>query len=223
MPNPHNPRRSFVQASLLALAGLANTGDPLATIRTAAPPDEPWLRGLTGEHRAFFDVDAVREGILGKVDNLLQVYRDEYGLRDSDVNVVFGAHGSGLSFVLDDAIWEKYQLGRFYSIVDPRTGNAAMRNIFLVMDAADDWPADYSVTALQEQGVRFLACRGTMRNLSRQVALAALAAADEIIPSPDKVLGDLQAGVIPGAITVPAMIVAQNRAQEAGLKYVYVA
>ncbi|HEY4306998.1 MAG TPA: hypothetical protein VGM82_21180 [Gemmatimonadaceae bacterium] len=35
-------------------------------------------------------------GILGRVDNVLNTYREEYGLADRDVNVVFGAHGNGL-------------------------------------------------------------------------------------------------------------------------------
>jgi len=216
------PRREFIHASLAAGASLALSSCAMQGRPTSLAEEESWLSGLNGRHRAFFDVDAVRDGILGRVDNFLQTYCDEYGLRDADVSVVFGAHGSGLSFVLNDAIWHKYQLGRFYSIYDPHTGATAVRNIFATMDPSYTWPTDYSISALQKRGVRFLACHSTMKNLARQVEFAALATEDEVIPSQANVLADLQAGVLPGTVTVPAMIVAQNRAQEAGLKYVYV-
>jgi intracellular sulfur oxidation DsrE/DsrF family protein len=178
---------------------------------------EPWLEGLTGAHRAFFDVDAIREGILGRVDNFYSVYRDHYALTDSHVNVVFGAHGNGLGFALDDATWAKYRLGELYHVTDPKSAAPAARNIFVAMDPAANWPTDYSITKLQSRGMRVLACQGSMRNLARQ-----LAGRDGARGNAEAIYAELNASLIPGVTAVPAMIVAQNLAQEAGLKYVYV-
>lgn len=216
MWNRTRARRGFLRDSLMAAVGLAAVPTVVAAEGTAAKVDESWLSGLTGKHRAFFDVAAIRHGILGRVDNFLNVYRDTYSLADDQVNVLFGAHGNGLGFTLNDAMWSKYQLGRLYSIADARTGAPALRNVFTAMEASYNWPADYSISVLQRRGVRFLACRGTMRNLARQLS------ADSPIGSADTIYSDLAANLVPGAIGVPGMIVAQNRAQEAGLKYVYV-
>jgi hypothetical protein len=201
-------RRSFVGQSLVLAASTAGL-----TGRQAAV--EGWLNGLDGLHRAFFDVAAVREGILGRADNFLNTYRDEYGLTDRQINLVFGAHSAGLGFVMNDSIWAKYGLGVVLGVTDPVTGAPAKRNLFVNGGPELAWPADYSIATLQRRGVRFLACRGTMRNWSRQLSAAAGSA-------PETVLAHLRHNLVPGTIEVPAMIVAQNRAQEAGLKYVYV-
>src|ERR1041385_5485571 len=107
---PSQPRRDFLFGSTLALIGVRTSWTGIH--RQPAPPDEAWLNGLGGLHQAFFDVDAIRDAILGRVDNFLGAYHDAYGLRDNQLNVVFGAHGSGLGFVLNDAMWAKYQIGR---------------------------------------------------------------------------------------------------------------
>ena len=43
--------------------------------------------------------------------SFLNAYGAAYGLKDSDVNVIFGCHGSGLALALDDATWSRYKLG----------------------------------------------------------------------------------------------------------------
>jgi intracellular sulfur oxidation DsrE/DsrF family protein len=209
------PRREFIQAAGAAFIAMHDKASIPSFGQDESRGYERWLEGLDGRHRAFFDVDALRDGILGRVDNFLGVYRDEYSLRDSDVNVLFGAHGNGLGFVLNDAMWKKYQLGRRYSVMDPRAAIPAVRNIYIATDPSYGWPTDYSITALQKRGVRFLGCRGTMRNLSRQLV------ADSRRDSADQILSELRSNLIDGAQEVPAMIVAQNRAQEAGLTYAY--
>lgn len=209
-----HPRREFLRSSILATIGFQF--DPRPNEEHRASVDESWLQNLTGQHRAFFDVAALRDGILGRADNFLNVYRDEYGVDDKHVNVIIGVHGSGLPFVLNDFLWNKYQLGRLYSITDPRTQTVATRNIFVAMESSYPWPADYSITALQRRGVRFIGCGGSMRNLSRQLAK------DGQYGTAEQILADVHANLVAGATRVPAMIVAQNRAQEAGLQYVYV-
>jgi len=103
-------------------------------------------------------------------------------------------------------MWAKYELGKRVSENDPRTQAPATRNIF-----ASGSPT--SIARLQERGVRFIACMRAIRRLSGELATATNPA--------DQVRAELVANLLPGVTPVPALIVAVNRAQEAGLTYVY--
>lgn len=211
-------RRGFLsRASLgmLAIFGARRVSTAAASARNSSAPLEPWLEGLTGRHKQIFDVAANNKGApLGRAGNFLTVYGQAYGLQDSDLNVVFGAHGSGLALVLDDGIWSKYKLGTYFSIDDPQTKSPSTRNIFAgIGDPAASFSP--SVAALQKRGVRFLACMQAIAKLSRELAARESMEASVVNQA-------LLAGLLPGVTPVPAMIIAVNRAQEAGLTYVYI-
>lgn len=173
----------------------------------AQAPSEAWLQGLNGKHRQILDVSSLRGGTpLARTVNFLDAYGEAYGLKDSDVNAIVGIHSGALVIGFNDAMWAKYELGKRAGENDPRTQAPAVRNIF-----AAGTPT--SVARLQERGVRFIACGKAIRRLSGELAAAAGA-------SPDQVRAELQANLLPGVIEVPALIVAVNRAQEAGLTYV---
>jgi hypothetical protein len=179
----------------------------------AAENVEPWLAGLRGKHKQFFDMASAGAGApLGRIQNFLDVYEKSYGLRDTDLNAIVGAHGSGLALVLGDGVWERYALGQYFGIDDPAAKQPATRNVFAGTHPDD---ASASVVALQHRAVRFLACRSSIARVSR--ALAASRGLDAAT-----VEGDLTRGLRPDVTPVPAMIVATNLAQEAGLTYVFV-
>ncbi len=211
-------RRGFLsRASLgmLAFFGTRPVATGVATAGNSSAPLEPWLEGLTGRHKQMFDVAANNKGApLGRAGNFLTVYGQAYGLKDIELNVVFGAHGSGLALVLDDGIYSKFGLGAHWSIDDPQTKSPATRNIFAgVGDPAASFSP--SVASLQKRGVRFLACMQAIAKLSRELAASASMDASAVNQ-------ELLAGLLPGVTAVPAMIIAVNRAQEAGLTYVYI-
>ncbi len=201
------PRRGFL-ARAAALLGVAAV--PSVARAATSPPaaDETWLQGLSGKHKQFFDAATGGDGrVLGRVANFFDAYAEAYGLKDSDLNAVFAAHGSATPLVMNDAFWAKYELGRRYSQNDPATREPAVRNPFAR-------GSNTSVARLQERGVRFLVCMQSIRRLSRELA-----------PDPGAVEDlrqEIIAHLLPGVTTVPAAIVAANRAQEAGLTYVYV-
>jgi intracellular sulfur oxidation DsrE/DsrF family protein len=184
-------------------------------VTTVSAPNEPWLEGLTGKHKQYFDVAAHGKGaVLQRVANFLDAYNQAYGLADAEVNVVFGAHGTAIPLVLNDAVWARYKLGAHFSIDDSATKTPSERNLFSgVANGAGSFRP--SIAALQKRGVRFLACMQAIARLSREIG-----ARDGQDPEPiNKVL---LASLLPGVTTVPAAIVAVNRAQESGLTYVFV-
>lgn len=199
------PRRGFLGRLLGSMAGLAVAPTMLGAQSQAS--SEAWLQGLNGKHKQILDVSSSRGGTpLVRTANYLDVYAEAYGLKDADVNAIVGIHSGALAMGLNDAMWAKYELGKRVNEMDPRTQAPATRNPF-----ASGSPT--SIARLQERGVRFIACGRAIRRLSGELATAAGS-------PPDQVRAELQANLLPGVMEVPALIVAVNRAQEAGLTYV---
>ena len=202
--NP-TPRRGFLERAAAALVGI--TAIPAIAKASSAPAyEDKWLQGLNGKHKQICDVPVLNGGTpLARTVNFLDAYA-EYDMKDSDLNVIFGIHSAALGFGLNDAFWAKYELGRRWNENDPRTSAPATRNVFAS-------GAPNSVTTLQGRGVRFIACMRAVRRLSGVLATPENPA--------DKVREEMLASFLPGVTVVPALIVAVNRAQEAGLTYVY--
>jgi intracellular sulfur oxidation DsrE/DsrF family protein len=202
------PRRSFLGRAVASLAAVAALPSVGLAVGKGAPraPDEAWLEGLTGKHRQYFDVAVADSRALARVSNFIDVYAEAYGTKDADINVVFGAHGGATALMLNDAMWDKYGLGRRTNMEDPATRAPAKRNIVAT--------GGLSVARLQERGVRFIVCMRSIRRLSGELAGPN--------GSAEQVRTELLGNLLPRVTAVPAAIVATNRAQEAGLTYVYI-
>lgn len=218
-------RRSFLaraSATAIALTGLGVGGSPRALEGESATaqgtvPDERWLRNLRGKHKIAFDVEAHRNGhALAQAQSFLDAYEREYGVPARDVSLVMGVRGTGLPIVFTDAIWARYRLGEQYSITDPATKAAASRNPYIAANLQANGPvtAAQTVEALQRRGVVFLVCNNTVGSAAKKLAAAGLGEAEVI-------RAELRAGVLPGAVLVPAMVIAFNRMQERGVSYVF--
>ena len=102
----------------------------------------------------------------------------------------------------------KVRLRESPNLLDPSTKEVAARNVFAS-------GAPLSVDTLQKRGVVFLMCNTALRLTSQALAKARN-------ETPEAVYDDLKASRLPGTILVPAMVVAINRAQEAGFTYLRV-
>lgn len=228
------PRRGFLErltAAALPLAALtfgarprraegetmtSDATEPTAQPRVT-PPDETWLRNLTGKHKTVFDVEAHENGhALTQAKSFLDAYEQVYGVPPRDVNLVLGVRGTGLPIVLTDALWAKYRLGEQYALTDPASKSAATRNLFTGANVQANGPvtAEQTVEALQRRGVLFLVCNNTVNAAVKKLAGAGLGA-------PTAIRQDLLGGILPGVVLVPAMVIAFGRMQERGVSYVY--
>ncbi len=122
--------------------------------------------------------------------------------------------GTGIPLVLTDALWSRFKIGEQYSVTDGATKTPGVRNVFIAANApaAGLVTAEQSVEALQKRGVRFLICMNTIAGATKKLAAAGLGGSDEIHAA-------LLGGLLPGVMTVPAMVVALTQLQEHGLKY----
>jgi intracellular sulfur oxidation DsrE/DsrF family protein len=219
------PRRRFLTqlgAAVAAVTGVAviaraqGTGHAHDSTQRQqhTTPHDAWMEGLKGHHRQVFHAVAAQVTppqsatavAMLMAKNYLDSYTGPYGMRPEHVNAVIGVHGGALGFVLNDAAYAKYGLGQKFAITDPATQQPSARNIFAT-------GGEYSVAELQSRGVLFLVCETALR-------LSGAAWAASVSQTPEATLAELKANLLPGVVGVPAMVVALNRAQEAGFTYV---
>ena len=206
--NPSARRRFLAQLSgaAAALAGLALPERAGAT-ELLDPDHDAWMRRARGRHRQFFHATAPADGAaMLMATNFLDVYQSAYGASSGHVSAVIGVHGSALPIGLVDAAWSKYELGKRISVNDPDTNAPATRNVFAV-------GGPISIDTAMRRGVVLLVCNVALTRTAGSIASSLS------LPQAD-VYNDLKASVIPGAVVVPALVVAMNRAQEKGFTYV---
>jgi intracellular sulfur oxidation DsrE/DsrF family protein len=210
--------RAVIGRILLAAAGFTGVGALVAfspgTATSPAPSDvSPWLARLKAPHRQLFDAPASAGGIpLVHVMNYLDTYNKAFGVVDREVNAVLTFYGSTTFHGLQDDMWAKYRLGEFLGEKDgqgvPYTANPWRANptiIGMSMPAA-------SIESLQRRGSTFIICNNALSIFSGLVAKAR--GLDATV-----VYADMKAHILPNVTLVPAMVIAIEQAQKAGIAY----
>ena len=217
---PSNPRRSFLtrlSAAAVAFTGVSLAAPVRASFAAEDAPDDAWLRALTGKHKTVYDVETHRNGTaLAQAKNLLDAWKNEYRMQPPEINLVLAVRGTGLPIVLDDALWARFKLGEQYGVLDPVTKAPAIRNPFIAANVQPQGlvSGEQSVEALQQRGVTVLCCRNTISGATRKLVAAGLGSASDVRTA-------IEGAIIPGVITVPAMVVAFTQMQERGVAYVF--
>jgi intracellular sulfur oxidation DsrE/DsrF family protein len=227
-------RRTFVGRLLgaAAAAGLAAAGTPEAAAVTTTGADD-WIREVKGTHRCLFDFPQHKNGMpLLHILNYIKTYQAAYGTGAGEVGAVgtFYSVGvqSSIPLAFNDNIWAKYALGAYTGLKDA-TGKPYTRNVFnrptaddlhIVMQAlgsptipalADVVPA-LGIENLQKMGAKFILCANALGLWCLELEARGKGPAQEI----EK---ELRANVLPGVTIVPAMVIAIDKAQAAGITY----
>ena len=226
-------RRTFVGQlfGAAAAASLSMSGTP--AIAAEAPGTDDWIQEVKGRHRCLFDFPQHKNGFpLLHILNYLNTYSAAYKTRAGEVGAVgtFYAVGTQASIPLafNDAIWENYELGEYTGLKDAE-GRPYTRNVFnrptpkdlhLLMQAvgtpmipalADAIPA-LGIENLQKMGAKFILCANALGIWCLELEARGKGKAQDIER-------DLRANVLPGVTIVPAMVIAIEKAQEAGIRY----
>ena len=227
-------RRGFVGRLLGAGAALAAplvTSRPASAAQAGAPDD--WIKEVKGAKRCFFDFPRHANGVgLLHVLNYLNTYAAAYKAAPGTVGAVgtFYGIGSGasISLAFNDAAWAKYGLGEYTGMKDaagkPYTRNPFFRptkdEVHLLMQAmqtpiipmfADVMPA-LGIESLQRMGTKFLICANALGAWTAEFEARGKGKAADL----DR---DLRASLLPGVTIVPAMVIAIEQAQAAGIAY----
>src|SRR4051794_25879889 len=158
--------------------------------------------------------------LLLQLKNWLNGFQFAYQMEPGDLHTIVATYASANLLTYGDAVWSKYKLGEKYGIIDPSTGDPAVRNPFwpsrFGLDAPKDINAknnfyqDTGIEALQQRGPVFLTCNNSLNGH------AAGAIADKRAPEGMEqadVVADIIANLIPNATLVPAVVGEVSRAQ----------
>ena len=226
-------RRSFLgqMFGAAAAASVSISGTGAVAAQESGPDD--WIQEVRGTHRCLFDFPQHKNGMpLLHILNYLNTYTAAYKTGPGEVGAVgtFYSVGSQASIPLafNDAIWAKYELGVYTGLKDA-DGKAYTRNVFnrptprdlhLLMQAIDApmipalagaMPA-LGIESLQKMGAKFVLCANALGIWCLELEARGKGKAQDIET-------ELRANVLPGVTIVPAMVIAIEKAQEAGIRY----
>ena len=217
-------RRGFIGGMAAAAVGAGLPWNELAA--TSSPliqgDHDAWLAKQTGQHKCFFDFPLHGGGTpLLHMYNYIETYRRAYGTTPGQVNAIgslyFVGPTSSLPLAFNDAMWAKYKVGELLKLTDPKTNRPSERNMFYQPETGD--PVLFGgafkaagMASLMEMGSTFLMCNNAFMMWVSQLAGAGMGSAADI----EK---ELRANMLPGVYTVPAMVIAIEKAQSAGIAY----
>ena len=208
-------RRTFLRTLAASAAAL---GIPLsdAAAAIAEPEPEPpmsdaWLDEIKGKHRQIFDAVSANEGWAAVFATTLMDSYNWQNIKDAAVTPVIVFRHMGMPLTLNDAMWDKYKIGEFLKINDPKTNAPATRNIF--QDNVVMHPG-LTYEGLIKRGAVVVACNVALTVFSGMTAQQAGVPADEAKK-------EWTANLLKGVHLAPSGVYAVNRAQERGCTYCY--
>src|SRR5215472_9446231 len=229
-------RRGFLARLAGAAAGVTALASGRAQAQApaaAASGPDAWIREVKGTHRCLFDFPQHKNGVpLLHILNYLNTYKEAYKAAPGSAGAVgtFYAIGSQSSIPLgfNDAMWAKYGLGDYTGMKDA-SGKGYTRNVLYrptkddahlliqafqtpnIPELLDAVPA-MGLESLQKMGTKFLLCNNALGAWCLELQARGKGKADAIQK-------ELTANLLPNVTIVPAMVIAIEKAQEAGIHY----
>ena len=223
-------RRLFLgqaTASLAALSAMTASADPQLVYKASDWKISEFDRLLKNASRVkqVFDENQIGGGkFLNNIKNSLNGLHFGFNIPSDQIKIIAAMHGSANALNFDDYVWQKYRIGEWLKVQDPKTGQPAVRNPFFASKAApemhyatqdpDDENSllqDTSIQALQLRGVQFLCCHTATEEQSR-----ALIKQYALSQQPEEIVKDLLAHTIPGTLVVASMVSAIALLQSEG-------
>lgn len=224
-------RRGFLGRIIGTAAALGVAGEGQRAEAQPAGPDE-WIKGVKGAHRCLFDFPqhknlAPQLHILNYLNTYGQAYKTPGAAGAVGTFYSMGPQAS-IPLAFNDAMWAKYSLGEYAGLKDA-SGKPYTRNVFnkptaddlhLLMAAmqtptipalAPAIPA-LGIESLQKMGTTFLLCANAFGGWCEELQARGKGTSADLMK-------DLSANLLPGVIVVPAMVIAIEKAQAAGIAY----
>lgn len=158
----------------------------------------------------LWDVGSNPPAALSGIKNALNGYQFGYGIKPNRIAMVTCLHNVGNIIAYDNAAWKKYNFGDSFGLKD-RAGNPITTNIFAHARAKPDPNADPNdpqgmyqdptLETLQRRGVKVLLCHTGAAEQARILAQNGAQGA-----TPEAILRDLLAHVLPGVLVVPSAV-----------------
>ena len=233
-------RRVFVGRFVGVVAAV--TASPLFSSKTAlaqagkapaAPGPDDWLKEVKGTHRCLFDFPQHKNGVpLLHILNYLNTYAEAYKAAPGTAGAVGTFYGIGaqssIALAFDDTAWVKYGISEYLGLKDA-SGKPYTRNVFHrpttndahLLGQAMNLPAmpglagalpGLGIESLQKMGTKFLLCNNAFGAWCMELEARGKGKMADI-------QADLTKHLLPGVTPVPAMVIAIEKAQAAGIRY----
>jgi hypothetical protein len=225
-------RRAFIGRIIGGAAALSVTSSGQRAEAQQAGPDD-WIKNVKGTHRCLFDFPQHKNGMPQlHILNYLNTYSEAYKTGPGQAGAVgtFYSMGnqSSIPLAFNDAMWAKFSLGDYLGLKDA-AGKPYTRNVFnkptandlhLLMQAIQSptIPAfagaitALGIEPLQKMGTTFLLCANAFGGWCAELEARGKGKAEDLQK-------ELSANLLPGVIVVPAMVIAIEKAQGAGIAY----
>ncbi|MDH5235852.1 MAG: hypothetical protein OEW77_12925 [Gemmatimonadota bacterium] len=216
-------RREFLDrlaASGIVLAGLPAALGALPETLGAEEPiaaadewDIKWPAKLNGKIRAVYDVPEIDSGYgVWRASIWANQYAETHKVPVSTTSTAVVLRHNGIMLAMQQAFWDKYDVGKMKDVMHPMTGQMTNRNPAL-LTAADGLPepfASFAIPNFIKNGGVVLAC-----HLALQLDVAAHIQKTDGV-SPEEATKQARAMLIPGVILQPSGVYAAILAQAAG-------
>lgn len=213
-------RKDFLAASsLFALTpALADAASPAPKQKTSADPELTFdfdkrrfdeILGKQAKHKQCFGATKLSGGdVLAGMTNSLNAY--EQFLKEGPgalqaVAVLY--HGASIALALSDAVWTQLLVPSLKSAPE------SIRKDVGTAKPGSGNPYRDEMRALVKRGCSFFVCHNAIAGFSELVAGA-------VKQTPQQVHERIMAGLLPGALAVPAGVMAVNACQEAKFTYI---
>lgn len=220
MSDQISARRSFMSGIGAALAAVG-LGRGTASAQAAGPytpfrhPEDDWMERPV-KHRVIIDAPTPTSPpeAFRFASNLLTTNQSAYSLKDEDFGLLIVIRHGATAFGFSNAIWAKYGeiLAKRGNVVDPDTGKAPTRNIYVSVEGKE--ARGTTLDGLAKRGVMIAVCGSATRGLAGAIAQATGGNADAINK-------EITSDPLPNARFVSAGVVAVTRAQERGYSLIH--
>ena len=212
------PRRALLGGALVAAAStmVTSTADAQYVWQKSAWPaaDLDTLARVQRRIKQVVHAHDINGGrFLNNTKNALNGLLLGTGIAANQIQIVCALNGPANMLNYSDYVWQKYRIGQWAKVNDPKTGEPALRNIFYPSRAGaemkyastdpsspDSSYQDATVQGLQARGVRFLSCHTSTEETAR-----ALVRQNNLSGDPEEVVKDMQAHTIPNVLIVPSI------------------
>lgn len=196
-------------AALFSVAGCASTASASTTAAAStagpaqpSPWDDSWFGRITADHRAVFDMPSIDDGMgIAHVNGYLRAMKD---IHNADAQAVLVIRHAALPIALNDAMWEKYGMGKIIQGRANSTTPPATRNEYV-----------HLLGRLSSRGVILLAC-----DLAAHGYSARAASSPGITASQSEIYEEFKRNLVPNVILQPTGVYAVHRAQEARCTFI---
>jgi hypothetical protein len=217
-------RRDFMQhlaVGAVALTGVPALGNrawlnPPALAPQQGPWDTSWANRITNKYKTVFDCAEVESGYgVWRLAAWAGQWMDVMKATPAQLSPVLILRHNAIALAMNQAFWDKYELGKVKNVTHPLTLQPTTKNPAL-LDEKDGIPQPFSNAGVHKQlqrGVIVLACNLALQDCVELVKSKTGADAETARK-------EALAALIPGIILQPSGVFAAVMAQEAGCTYV---